>query len=126
MLCHPSNLPVIPRGRDTPDGRSKRLRGWAGYGPFDRMGLSAQTGDVGRFFMGGALMVVFGVVALNEIWLQAAGLLIVMVAIYLIIAAAYGADLVVETILVEILITAIMLFASSRLQSAESLEQPRV
>ena len=83
-------------------------------------------GDVGRFFMGGALMVVFGVVTLNEIWLQAAGLLIVMVAIYLIIAAAYGADLVVETILVEILITAIMLFASSRLQSAESLEQPRV
>ena len=76
--------------------------------------------------MGGALMVVFGVVTLNEIWLQAAGLLIVMVAIYLIIAAAYGADLVVETILVEILITAIMLFASSRLQSAESLEQPRV
>lgn len=71
-------------------------------------------------------MVVFGVVTLNEIWLQAAGLLIVMVAIYLIIAAAYGADLVVETILVEILITAIMLFASSLLQSAESLEQPRV
>ena len=71
-------------------------------------------------------MVVFGVVTLNEIWLQAAGLLIVMVAIYLIIAAAYGADLVVETILVEILITAIMLFASSHLQSAESLEQPRV
>ena len=71
-------------------------------------------------------MVVFGVVTLNEIWLQAAGLLIVMVAIYLIIAAAYGADLVVETILVEILITAIMLFASSRLQSAEFLEQPRV
>ena len=90
------------------------------------MGLSAQMGDVGRFFMGGALMVVFGVVTLNEIWLQAAGLLIVMVAIYLIIAAAYRADLVVETILVEILITAIMLFASSRLQSAESLEQPRV
>ena len=83
-------------------------------------------GDVGGFFMGGALMVVFGVVTLNEIWLQAAGLLTAMVAIYLIIAAAYGADLVVETILVEILITAIMLFASSRLQSAESLEQPRV
>ena len=71
-------------------------------------------------------MVVFGVVTLNEIWLQASGLLIVMVAIYLIIAAAYGADLVVETILVGILITAIMLFASSLLQSAESLEQPRV
>ena len=82
--------------------------------------------DVGRFFMGGALMVVFGVVTLNEIWLQVAGLLIAMVAIYLIIAAAYGPDLVVETILVEILITAIMLFASRRLQSAEFLEQPRV
>ena len=126
MLCHPSNLLVIPRDRDTPDGRSKRLRGWAGYESFDRMGLSAQMDDVGRFFMGGALMVVFGVVTLNEIWLQVAGLLIAMVAIYLIIAAAYGPDLVVETILVEILITAIMLFASSRLQSAESLEQPRV
>ncbi|MBT5701208.1 MAG: hypothetical protein HOI67_07125 [Gammaproteobacteria bacterium] len=83
-------------------------------------------GDVGGFFMGCALMVVFGVVTLNEIWLQVAGLLTAMVAIYLIIAAAYGADLVVETILVEILITAIMLFASSRLQSAEFLEQPRV
>jgi hypothetical protein len=76
-------------------------------------------GDLGGFFMGGALMVIFGIVTPNRIWLQAAALLTAMVAIHRIIAAAvYGADLVVEAIVVEILITAVLLFASSRLQAA--------
>jgi hypothetical protein len=80
----------------------------------------------GGFFMDGALMVTLGVVTLNKTWLQAAGLLAALAAVYRIITAvAYGADLVIDAIIVEILITAMMLFASSRIQPAESMDQTR-
>jgi hypothetical protein len=84
-------------------------------------GLSSQMGDVGGFFLGGALMVILGVVTLNKTWLHAAAIMAAAAAFYRVIATvAYGADLVVDGIVVEVVITALMLFSASRIQPAGS------
>jgi hypothetical protein len=83
------------------------------------MGLSSQMGDVGGFFMGGALMCIIGVITLNKTWLHAAALLAILAAVYRVVGAlAHGADFATESIVIELVITGWLLFAASRIQPA--------
>ncbi len=83
------------------------------------MGLSSQMGDVGGFFLGGALMCIIGVITLNKTWLHAAALLAILAAVYRVIGAvAHGADFATVSIGVEVVITGWLLFAASRIQPA--------
>jgi hypothetical protein len=83
------------------------------------MGLSSQMGDVGGFFMGGALMCIIGVITLNKTWLHGAALLAISAAVYRVVATlAHGADFAAASIVIEVVITAWLLFAASQIQPA--------
>lgn len=82
----------------------------------DGVARSNQIGDLGSFFVGAGIMILLGVVTLQRIWLYCASLLIGVVAIFRVLAwAVQDAALTTQFIGVEIVITALLLFAASRL-----------
>ena len=84
------------------------------------VGLSTQIGDIGSFFLGAGIMILLGVVTLQRTWFYCAALLIGVVAVFRVLAwALHSAALTTEFIGVEIVITALLLFAASRLSPPE-------
>ena len=86
----------------------------------DGVGRSTQIGDLGGFFLGGGIMILLGVAMRQRIWLYSASLLIGITAVYRVLAwAAHDAALTTEFIAVEVVMTALLLFAASRFPSTK-------
>ncbi len=83
-------------------------------------GLSTQMGDVGSFFLAGGIITALGVITLEKTWFYAAALLVALAAVFRLLSTAYGAELVLEAIILEALLTALFLFAASRIKPQTS------
>lgn len=98
-----------------PEGALKEL----GMPLLDGLGRSTQIGDLGAFFISGASMVLIGVFTGKREWLYAPAMLLGMTAIFRIWATVgHDAALAVEQIGVEVVVTALLLFAASRIKTA--------
>ena len=80
------------------------------------LGLSSQIGDLGAFFFCGGAMVLLGALTGNRVWFQAPALLLATTAVFRGLAwAVHGATLAVPQIAVEVVLTALLLAAATRL-----------
>lgn len=80
------------------------------------IGRSTQIGDLGAFFFSGGVMVVIGLITDRRSWLLAPAILIASTAVFRVIAwAAHDAAFATQQIAVEVVITALLLAAASRL-----------
>ena len=85
------------------------------------MGLSTQIGDLGSFFLCGGLMGLIGIYTERRDWLYAAAMLLTGTAIFRTIAwAAHDAALAVQSISVEVIVTAILLVTAAQFKPAAS------
>jgi hypothetical protein len=83
----------------------------------DGMGRSSQMADVGSFFLMGGTMIVLGVVTLRREWLYAPAMLVASAAVYRTVAwLAHDAPFATASIIIEVVITALLLFAASRIK----------
>lgn len=83
----------------------------------DGLGRSTQIGDIGAFFLGGGLMVLFGLATEKREWFYAATLLVAGAAIFRTAAwLLHGAPFAVPQVAIEVSMTALLLFAASRLK----------
>ena len=81
------------------------------------LGRSSQIGDVGSFFLSAGIMILLALLTGRSSWFQAPALMLVLVAVLRIVAWLFhDAALAVEPILVEVVVAALLLVASSRLQ----------
>ncbi len=84
----------------------------------DGMGRSSQMGDVGSFFLMGGVIATLGVITLRREWFYAFALLVGGAAVFRIVAwLAHDAPFATVSIIVEVVITALMLFAASRIKT---------
>lgn len=82
----------------------------------DGIGRSSQIGDVGGFFLVTGIMVVLGVITGKRAWFQAPALLLMMIAIFRILAwLLHDAALATSMIAVEVVLAVLFVFASARL-----------
>ena len=80
------------------------------------IGRSTQIGDLGAFFFSGGVMVVIGLITDRRSWLLAPAILIASCAVFRVIAwLAHDAAFATQLIAVEVVITALLLAAASRL-----------
>jgi uncharacterized membrane protein len=80
------------------------------------IGRSSQIGDVGGFFLVTGIMVVLGVITGKRAWFQAPALLLMMIAIFRILAwLLHDAALATSMIAVEVVLAVLFVFASARL-----------
>jgi hypothetical protein len=80
------------------------------------IGLSSQIGDVGALFLSMGTMMLVGLITANRTWLLAPALMLSLIAVFRVLAwAVHGADLALDMIIVEVIVTGLLLFASSRL-----------
>ncbi len=83
--------------------------------------MSTQIGDLSAFFISAALMIFIGLITLNKTWLQAAALLTAFAAIGRTIATVvHGADLATQSIAIEAVVTAWLIFAASQIKPADT------
>ena len=79
------------------------------------LGLSTQVGDLGAFFFCVGLFVLIGLFTQKRPWFYAPALLLGFTAIFRVAAwLLHGAPFASSQILVEVVITALLLFAASR------------
>lgn len=79
------------------------------------LGLSTQVGDLGAFFFCCGLFVLIGLFTQKRPWFYAPALLLGFTAIFRVMAwLLHGAPFASAQILVEVVITALLLFAASR------------
>ncbi len=82
-------------------------------------GLSTQVGDLAAFFTTSGLLILLGVFTGRREWLYGPALLLGLTALFRTIAwAAHGAAFATDAIAVEVIATALLLYAASRLQPA--------
>ena len=87
----------------------------------DGVARSTQIGDVGSFFLGIGVMILLGVVTQQRTWLYCASLLIGVAAIFRVLAwVVHDAALTTQFIGVEVVITALLLYAASRFSNADN------
>ncbi|MEH6582343.1 MAG: hypothetical protein V7754_10445 [Halioglobus sp.] len=80
------------------------------------IGRSTQIGDLGAFFFGGGVMVIIGLLTNRRSWFYAPTILIASTALFRVIAwLAHDAAFATEQIAVEVIVTALLLAAASRL-----------
>lgn len=85
----------------------------------DGLGRSTQIGDLGAFFITGALLIILGVFTGKREWLYAPALLLGLTAVFRVWATVgHGATLAVQQIAVEVVICVLLLFAASRIRPA--------
>jgi hypothetical protein len=85
----------------------------------DGLGGSTQIGDLGAFFMGGGVIVIIGLVTEKREWFYAAALLLAGAAFFRTASwVLHGMPFATEQIAIEVILTALMLFAASRLTKA--------
>jgi hypothetical protein len=100
-----------------PAGAAKEL----GMPLLEGMGRSSQIGDVGSFFLCAGLIVLLGVYTQRRDWFYAASMMMAGVAVFRVVAwLAHDAPLAVTEIGVEVAITALLLFAVSRIEPGEA------
>ena len=81
----------------------------------DGMGRSSQMGDVGSFFLMSGSMVLIGVITLRKEWFYAPAMLVAGAALFRTVAwVAHDAPFATVSIVIEVVITALLLFAASR------------
>lgn len=81
------------------------------------IGRSSQMGDVGSFFLMGGTMVLIGVITLRKEWFLAPAMLVAGAAVFRTVAwVAYDAPFATISITIEVVITALLLFAASRIK----------
>ena len=79
------------------------------------VGLSTQIGDLGAFFFAGGLFVLIAVVTQKRSWFYAPALLLGFTALFRVLAwLLHDAAFALDMILVEVILTAMLLFAASR------------
>jgi hypothetical protein len=85
----------------------------------DGLGRSTQIGDLGAFFITGAVLILLGVFTGKQEWLFAPALLLGLTAVFRIWATVgHGAPLAVQQIAVEVIVTVLLVFAASRIKPA--------
>lgn len=85
----------------------------------DGLGRSTQIGDLGAFFITGAILILLGVFTGKREWLYAPALLLGLTAAFRVWATiGHSAPLAVQQIVVEIVVTVLLLFAASRIKPA--------
>jgi hypothetical protein len=78
-------------------------------------GRSSQMGDVGSFFLMGGCMIVLGVFTLRREWFYAATMLVAGAALFRTVAwLVHDAPFATASVIIEVVITALLLFAASR------------
>ena len=83
----------------------------------DGMGRSSQMGDVGSFFLMSGTMALIGVITLRREWFYAPAMLIAGAALFRTVAwLAHDAPFATASILIEVVITALLLFGASRIK----------
>ncbi len=86
----------------------------------DGAARSSQIGDVGALFLGMGLMILAAVVTLKREWFIAPAILLGLVAILRVLAWRFhDAELLMQMIVSEVVIAALLLLASSKLTKAE-------
>ena len=82
------------------------------------VGLSTQVGDLGAFFASLAAFILIGVITQKRSWFYAASILLGLTAVFRVLAwLLHGAAFATDMILVEVVVTALLLFAASRATS---------
>lgn len=85
----------------------------------DGLGRSTQIGDLGAFFITGAILILLGVFTGKREWLYAPAMLLGLTAVFRVWAAVgHGAAFAVQQIVVEVVVCALLLFAASRIKPA--------
>ena len=80
------------------------------------VGLSTQIGDLGAFFTGGALFILIGIMVQKRSWFYASAILLGLTAVFRVLAwLLHGATFATQMIAVEVIVTALVLFAASRI-----------
>ena len=98
-----------------PTGAAKNL----GMPLLEGLGRSSQIADCGAFFTTGGSMVLIGIITRNRTWLYAPSMMLFCAAVFRILAwLIQGAAFAAPLIAVEVVLTALLLFAASRLPSA--------
>jgi hypothetical protein len=81
----------------------------------DGLGRSTQIGDLGAFFTAGGVMVLIGVFSQKREWLLAPAMLLGFTAVFRVLAwLVQDAAFATEQIAVEVILTALLVFAASR------------
>lgn len=84
-------------------------------------GLSSQIGDGGGLFLGMGLMMLIGLIKSNASWLKAPALLLIIIAVYRVLAwQIHGAALTVDNIVIELVVAALLLLAAKKLTKTRS------
>ena len=95
-----------------PEGAAAQL----GMPLLDGAGRSAQIGDMGAFFLALGLFVICALTTAKRVWFYPAIVLLGLAALSRTVAWLFhGAPLAVDVIVPEVLITLLLLFASTRL-----------
>jgi hypothetical protein len=82
----------------------------------DGVGRSSQIGDVGALFLSMGIMMLLGLITLKRTWFYAPALMLVLVAVLRLLAwLVHDAALAMEMIAVELLVSFLLLVASSKL-----------
>lgn len=80
------------------------------------VGLSSQIADVGSFFTAMGIMMLLGLITAKRSWFQAPALMLALAAALRILAwLVHDAALALDMIIVEVVLAAVLLLASSRL-----------
>ena len=86
----------------------------------DGVGRSSQIGDVGALFLSMGIMMLLALITARRSWFYAPALMLSLVALLRVLAwLLHDAALALDMIVVEIVITSILLFASTRLAQDE-------
>lgn len=81
----------------------------------DGLGRSTQIGDLGAFFIGGAVMMLLGVLTQNRTWFLAPALLLALTALFRVLAwGIHDASFAATQIAVEVVVAGLLLFAASK------------
>ena len=82
------------------------------------LGRSSQIGDFGAFFFAGGSMVMIGSITQKRIWLYAPAMMLCCAAVFRTLGwMIQGAAFAMPQIIIELVLTALLLFTASRLQS---------
>ena len=84
------------------------------------VGLSAQIGDMGSFFITVGVMTLIGAITTTRHWFYAPSMLLLVAALYRTLSTIlYGAPFVMSAIVVEISVGLFLIFAGSRIATKD-------
>jgi hypothetical protein len=84
------------------------------------VGLSAQIGDMGSFFITIGVMTLIGAITTTRHWFYAPSMLLLVAALYRTLSTIlYGAPFVMSAIVVEISVGLFLIFAGSRIATED-------